>query len=122
MHEASVARALITQVTQLAEQHSAVEIETVNVQVGEFSGVEPALLASAFAQLVPGSELSRAQLEIERVSLLVRCTSCRHSFHPEGYRFLCPKCGSLDVEITAGDALLLKHVTFQLASEEPACP
>jgi Zn finger protein HypA/HybF involved in hydrogenase expression len=52
MHESSLASDWVRQVDQLAREHGAERVLTVRLRIGEFSGVEADLLASAYARLV----------------------------------------------------------------------
>ena len=50
MHEASLARALLNQVAQIARDRQGQAVLEVIVQVGPLSGVEPLLLVEAFSR------------------------------------------------------------------------
>jgi hydrogenase nickel incorporation protein HypA/HybF len=113
MHEYSLARALLKLVDELRlEQHGG-RVLIVKVRIGEFSGVEPELLVSAFGELSAETAIGGATLELERVSLKVRCETCRCESEVHHFRFACPKCGSRAVRITGGEELLLESVTME---------
>jgi hydrogenase nickel incorporation protein HypA/HybF len=121
MHEASIAKRLLTKVICIAEGHAAVAVEAVSVQIGEFTGIEPALLAGAFAQLAVSTLAADASLEIQIVPLTVRCTACHREFAPNGFRFHCERCPGAKVEITGGEELILENVILAQAKEADAC-
>ena len=52
MHEASLVQSLLEQVQTLMRDHQAQRVQTIQLSVGEFSGVEPELLRSAYDLLV----------------------------------------------------------------------
>jgi len=121
MHEASIAKRLLAQVLRLAEEHAAVSVETVSVRIGEFAGIESTLLASAFGQLTATTIAAGAELDIQLVPLTVRCTRCQREFAPERFRFQCENCPGANVEIVAGEELVLDNVILAQATEADAC-
>ena len=112
MHEISLVRALVMQAAQVAAANGGGTIQTVCVRVGPLSGVEPALLVSAFEALRHGTTLSRATLEVEQVTLKARCRTCGASFEPVNFRFRCSSCGGSETEVTQGDGVVLESITL----------
>lgn len=121
MHEASIAKRLLIQVLRLADEHDAVAVDAVSVQIGEFAGLEPALLVSAFAQVSAFTIAAGASLDIRLVALTVRCKRCHREFSPDGFRFRCERCPGAEVEIVAGEELVLENVILAQATEADAC-
>lgn len=121
MHETSIARRLLIQALAIAEEHAAVAIDVVNVRIGEFAGIEPPLLVSAFARIAAGTIAAGASLEIKVVALTVRCTTCERTFAPAGFRFQCQRCPGAYVEIVAGEELVLEDVILAQATEADTC-
>ncbi|MCA9270556.1 MAG: hydrogenase maturation nickel metallochaperone HypA [Planctomycetales bacterium] len=113
MHEASLAQALLRQVEDLAQQHHGRRVTEVRVTVGEFSGVEPELLASAFERATPGSVAQGARLVMARASLRAKCSRCDHEFHVERFRFACPLCGAAETKVIDGEQLMLDRVFME---------
>ena len=113
MHEQSLIRALLRQVENLAAEHSGNRVVSVRVRIGEFSGVEPELLASAYDDLVEETPLRGATLAMERVPLAAECEQCGHHFRVERYNFQCDRCGSVRLSLRGGEELLLDTVTFE---------
>ena len=113
MHERSLVRALLRQVEALAARHAPNRVIGIRVRIGEFSGVEPELLATAYDALVEQSMLQGAELTIERVPLEAICQHCGQQFHIDKYRFECVSCGSAQLTISGGEELLLDSVTME---------
>lgn len=116
MHEHSLVNALLEQVEELRQQHTAARVKAVFVNVGEFSGVELDLFKSAFEALAPSIWPYPVHLELTPVSLTILCHRCDKRSKLQGYKFTCPNCGSRSVSIDQGDSLVLDHV--QLISAE----
>jgi hydrogenase nickel incorporation protein HypA/HybF len=117
MHERSLVRALLRQVEGIAEQHAGDRVVSIRVRIGEFAGVEPDLLITAFDDLVQDTPLCGAALDLQRVPLTAVCDQCGHQFRVERFNFQCDRCGSLRLSLRGGEELLLDSVTF--AETEP---
>jgi len=113
MHERSLVKALLRQVESVAREHPGSHVVSIRVRIGEFSGVEPDLLASAYDDLVQDSALCGSTLGMERVPLEAICQQCGHKFRIERFHFQCEKCGSLKLALHGGEELLLDSVTFE---------
>lgn len=113
MHEASLVVELRRQVEDLMKQHGAARVTVVKVRIGEFSGVEPDLLAARFAEQVDETPLQGAELRMTRAVLEGACRECRTRFPIRRFRFACPACGSSAVDVTGGEELLLESVTME---------
>jgi hydrogenase nickel incorporation protein HypA/HybF len=113
MHEWSLVNALLRQVEDLAAEHPGSQVVSIRVRIGEFSGVEPDLLGSAFEQLILDSPLRGATLDLERVPLEALCEQCGSQFRIEQFDFKCDNCGSVKLSIRGGEELLLQSVTLE---------
>lgn len=120
MHELSVCQALLTQVEQIARTHDAQGVQRIVLAVGPLSGVEPALLASAFALARGGGCAAQAALEFETMPLRVRCTVCGAETGCAANRLLCGACGSYRTELVSGDELRLLRVELAGSGAPPS--
>ncbi len=110
MHELAVCQALIQQVTSVAAEHGAGSAERIVVSVGPLSGVEPALLASAFTVAREGSVASGAELTIQTAAIELACRACGHHGPGQPSRLICGACGDWRVRVTKGEELMLLSV------------
>ena len=113
MHERSLVRALLRQVEALAAEHPASRVVGIRVRLGEFSGVEAALVASAYDELVEETAFCGAKLEAEQVPLEAVCQECGERFRIEDYRFECAACGGVKLTVCGGEELLLESISMQ---------
>ncbi len=120
MHELSVCQALIEQVVGIARAHNATAVERVLLRIGPLSGVEPALLMTAYPIAAAGTPAEGAVLEIEQAAVTVRCRACGHEGEVPANRLLCPACGDYHTEMLSGDELLLARVELTAPEAEPA--
>lgn len=110
MHERSLVKTLIEQILQEQRLHGLGRIHEVHLQLGEFSGVEPTLVASAFAEMSPEYWDCEVQLLIDVVPLTAACRNCGYPFHVQSFRFVCPRCTCGDVHVTAGEGIQLASI------------
>lgn len=123
MHERSLVLALVRDVERIvARRREEVDdgalrrVVEVRVQAGPLAGVEPMLLASAFAETAPSVLGPDARLVIEQVDFAVHCDACATTTATPEPRFSCPACGERRVSILQGDALVLESVLLEEAS------
>jgi hydrogenase nickel incorporation protein HypA/HybF len=113
MHEASLVRSLLRQVSDLLIAHDGQAVETIRVEMGPLSGVERLLVEIAFKRQVNDSLCCGATLQIEDVPLSAVCRDCGDEFDIERFRFRCTACDSPRVQVTGGDEFRLLDVDIQ---------
>lgn len=117
MHEFSLVRSLLAQVEQIVAEQGGGTVRTIRLRCGSLSGVEPALLLSAFELLRVENDLRNTSLSIEEVLLEASCQKCHAVFVPERFCFTCPVCGSDRTEVIQGDALVLESIELEAIAE-----
>jgi hydrogenase nickel incorporation protein HypA/HybF len=118
MHEESLIRSLLRQVDALAEQHEALNVEQIDVEVGPLSGVESLLLKDAFGRLQGASNYcGRSRLVVADVPLQAICLTCQREFVMRDFQFVCKVCGASSLKILRGDTLLLRDVQMQIVGK-----
>lgn len=122
MHEYSIARSILETVVAVRDQRRLGTIVRVEIELGEFSGVEPLQLHSAFAELSLEMLGNRSEIGIQTVPLRGQCGHCRHEFPVEDFRFQCPACTHNDVQIVSGEELRILSVGTQQKGSEPCLP
>ena len=117
MHELAVCQALIGQVERVAREHDARRVTAITLAIGPLSGVEPKLVEHAYPLAAAGTVAEGARLVIEGVPVRVRCRKCRGETAVETNRLLCGACNDWQVDVIAGEELLLQRVEFEPADE-----
>lgn len=115
MHERSLALALIRQIEEELRRRHLRRLVEVRLSMGEFAGVEPRLLASAFEELAAAHWTPPPRLRCDIIPLRARCRACAVEFEVNRFRFACPACDSRQVDLTAGEELQL--VSLQAESD-----
>ena len=117
MHELSICQALIGQVEKVARENNAQRVVSIVIAVGPLSGVEAGLLEHAYPVAAAGTLAEHATLTIESVPVRVRCRSCGAETGAQPNRLVCGTCGDWQVDVIAGEEMLLTRVEIET---EPA--
>jgi hydrogenase nickel incorporation protein HypA/HybF len=104
MHELSVAESIVS----VVERHAAGRtVRAVDVRVGHMRQVVPTALEFAFELVTQGTVLEGAELRIEEVPAVALCRRCGAETRLEGFPLACGRCRGMDVELVAGEELLV---------------
>lgn len=117
MHELAICQALIAQVEHVAREQDARRVTAITLAIGPLSGVEPRLVEHAYPLAAAGTVAAGAQLLVEAVPVRVRCRKCLAETPVQPNRLLCGACNDWQVDVIAGEELLLRRVELELADE-----
>jgi hydrogenase nickel incorporation protein HypA/HybF len=110
VHELSIAEAIVA----IAEDHArGRRVTAVEVKVGKLRQVVPDALELAFELVATGTCLDGASLRVEHVPARVRCRRCDGEGDADGFPLACASCGSVDVDVSAGDELLVEWLELE---------
>jgi hydrogenase nickel incorporation protein HypA/HybF len=117
MHELSIADSIMQIVSRHAEGR---RVERVELKIGHLRQVVPSALEFAFELLVAGTCIEGAQLVIHHVPAAGRCRSCAGETTITDFPLLCSRCGSVDLELLAGEELLIEALELAEDRQAPA--
>ncbi len=110
MHELSIAEAIADIATRHAAGRRVVKVE---VRVGHLRQVVPDSLDFAFGLVTQGTALDGAELVVEHVPAAGRCRDCGAKSVMEGFPLCCARCGGLDLDVLAGEELLVDALELE---------
>ena len=113
MHELSVTSYLVDAVDTRARELGATRVLTINLVIGERSGIVDDSLRFYFEMLAPGTLVEGAALNVARTSLRFHCAACARDYGPSGFDFLCPNCGALGEVVDDGSDLLIESLEIE---------
>jgi hydrogenase nickel incorporation protein HypA/HybF len=110
MHELAIADCIV----DIASRHArGRRVTKVEVRVGHLRQVVPDALSFAFELVAQGTPVEAAELALEEVPATVQCGACAAEAMLTAFPACCPSCGSLDVEVTGGDELLVDALELE---------
>ncbi|MCF7972079.1 MAG: hydrogenase maturation nickel metallochaperone HypA [Methylococcaceae bacterium] len=110
MHELSLCDDLLSQVGIIARENKASSVNSITLQIGPLSGVEPSLLESAFVMMREGTIAENAQFLVQISSVKVSCGLCGKQSEAAANHLVCGICGSFETTLISGDELILASV------------
>jgi hydrogenase nickel incorporation protein HypA/HybF len=103
MHEVSLVAALVDQIQEEARKQSFTHVLKIRLGIGKLSGVEAECLEFCFPEVVKGTILDGAALEMESEEIAVACKSCGKETICESPEVLiCLHCLSSQVSVVKG--------------------
>lgn len=112
MHEYSIVQALLSRVEAEARARNASAVHRLSVRIGELSGVEPELLASAYEFFRERTLCDRAEMVIERVPARWVCSVCGEGL-ARGAVLTCLACGA-PARLEQGDEIVLERIEMEV--------
>jgi hydrogenase nickel incorporation protein HypA/HybF len=113
MHELTIVQALVDEAARHARERGATAVRRLEVKIGELSGVETSLLATAYSTFRERTICAGAELEIERVPARWVCPRCSH-VRSTDEPLSCTLCGS-GLRLAAGDEIVLERIEMEVA-------
>jgi hydrogenase nickel incorporation protein HypA/HybF len=128
LHEFSVAQSIVETVIQVAEQHGALAVRDVNLEVGEVALVNTDQLGWHIDMLVRGTLAEGVRLHWTKVSARIRCTACGYeggvryeesdpSTHFAVPIFECPQCEGAQTTLTSGRELRVVDISVSFQND-----
>ena len=85
-------------------------VKRVRLRVGRLQGVVPEVFDQAWEMVSEGTAAAGSLVQLVDVPVQVRCRACGQETEVAEAPFDCRHCGSPDVEVIAGDQLLVEEV------------
>ncbi len=110
MHELSIAESVVNIAIRHADGRPVSKVE---LEVGHLRQVVPSALQFAFELLASGTVLEGAELVIEDVPARGRCRACAAETTMSAFPLQCGSCAGLDMEVVAGEELLVSALELE---------
>lgn len=107
MHELGITRNIVS---LCGERAAGRRVSRVKLEIGRLSAVVPESIRFCFDVVIQGTALEGARLEIVEIAGRGRCRQCEQSIDVETRVFRCPSCQSREVQLLAGEELLIKEM------------
>jgi hydrogenase nickel incorporation protein HypA/HybF len=116
MHEVSIAAGMIGELIRIANENNAKKVLTVNLKIGQMSGIVTDSLKFAFdACKLEYPILSSTAINIEEVPLVYECNNCRNKFQTDSVLFpCCPDCKSYGLKVLSGEEMNIENLEVEV--------
>jgi len=111
MHEYSIVQSLVDSVEKAVGTRVA-NVHRIEVLIGEVSGVDAGLLATAYEVFRAGTRCEWADMVIERVPARWECPRCSVVI-AAGRALRCPAC-DVPARLAAGDEIVLQRIELEV--------
>ena len=105
MHEMTIAMNIIDIVCKKANDEKAYKISSVDLEIGELSGVLIESLEFCFEAACKNTIADGAALNIHKINAEAFCKSCNLNFTMNSDFYSCPTCDNFNFEILRGKEL-----------------
>lgn len=116
MHEVDMTKCLLISLSEWRDCHAntLAIVETVHLDVGRFTCVEPDQLVTTYNAVVQGTWLDGSQLMITEIPFMGRCLSCNGTYDPVPENaFRSPCCDHPLEEIVSGRELRIRSIDYR---------
>jgi len=110
MHEFGIIQDVLVTLEKTVVLHGLKKVNKVTIQVGRLRQVVPENLQFAFSVLSENTIFSDAKLIIIEVPITVLCKACNKKTEVNDMIFVCPNCGSTDLDILNGKEIVLESI------------
>ena len=110
MHEMAICESILGILKEQARSQNFDSIKRVRLEIGPLSGVEIEALKFGFDVVTRGSLAESAALEIVETKAMAWCMPCGETVSIRQRYDPCPKCGSHQLQVTAGEELRIKEL------------
>ena len=112
MHEMSLAEGILGIAKDYAEQNGAAKVTKIALLIGDMAGVETDSLEFCLGIVKKGTLAEDAEVVIQHVPLVGRCTMCGKERPIEKYNFVCPDCGGV-METVSGREMRVDYLEME---------
>ncbi|MDZ7717430.1 MAG: hydrogenase maturation nickel metallochaperone HypA [Balneolaceae bacterium] len=113
MHELSIVLNIVEIVEKEVFKADAESVSAVELDIGKLSTIEPAAFEFAWKHGIRDSVLERAELKINYIQGMGRCSECNTLFEMNALYDSCPECGCYFSEIIEGKEMNIKTIRIE---------
>jgi hydrogenase nickel incorporation protein HypA/HybF len=119
MHEATMADSILRMASEVARREKIRNVKRVDVIIGELHHVVAGVLRTHYEiGKADFPALSRSKLRIRTRKARIACRHCRKKSALTAVSFLCPSCGSAQIEVIGGMELHLASIEGETDTEK----
>lgn len=113
MHELPITQSIVNICSEEVEKHNSGKVTKIKIKIGELSGIVPECIQTYFDIISSGTKVEGAQLDIEKVPLKFKCSTCGFSGNMDLNVDNCPSCGSNELKISGGNEFYIDSMEVE---------
>lgn len=110
MHELGVVFEIVKTVKRVKAEQNLTKVDTIVLQIGEFSSMIPKYIEECYPAAVDGTDLEDTKLEIEILPGNALCHKCNKVFNILENHKVCPICLENRWEMISGREFMIKEI------------
>lgn len=110
MHELAITQSMLDVVLEEAKKADAREVAKINLVIGEMTGFVEDSVKFYFDFLSKGTPAEGAALSFTIIPIKARCRACDNLFQTKEFDWICPGCGSINLDIISGKELFVESI------------
>lgn len=101
-------------VKDVAEKENLKSVTIVNIQFGKMIQIVPDIFQYAFEEVAKNTKAEGAKLNLEILPVKFGCKHCTVESEIDDYVFICPQCGSVDLELIQGRETMIESIEGEM--------
>lgn len=118
MHELSLAMSVMDIVERESRKLNNSNIKALEIEVGDFAGVELSSFRFSMEAVVRSSPFDKAEVRIIQLPAVAECNSCGITFNAPSRFCCCPECKEYGISFVQGREFRLTAIIFDDKSGE----
>jgi hydrogenase nickel incorporation protein HypA/HybF len=118
VHELGIAQSVLDIVLEEGRRHALKRISIIRLQVGALAAVVPESLTFCFEMVSQDTMAAAAQLIIETVPIVVRCSFCANVFEVTDHVFICSQCQEPAMDMVSGRDLAVASIEGETGEDQ----
>ena len=120
MHEVSVIEEIVETVREEIKKYPGAKVESVSLRIGKMRQFVPDIMKFCYDVASKGTALDGSILLLTEIPVQIFCRRCEMTTELDEYDFHCPDCQSVDIQVIAGNELILDSI--KLITSESSLP
>lgn len=110
IHEAGIALNILEIVQNTSEVNNLETITLVEIDIGDFSGVQIDALEFALDALKIGTNLEKTEFMFNKIPIILYCHNCENLYAGDIDDLICPGCMKAYFDIRQGKEMIVKSI------------
>lgn len=107
MHELAVTQGIVDSVLEEMDRRGLERVDAVHLKLGRMTTFVPDCIKFYYEALTVDTPLKGSDIIVEEISVTGRCENCGREIEFEEPFFICPECGSVDIDVMTGREILI---------------